>query len=167
LSDDTVSPSFVVQFPHPGAEHHPGNVQRQLWNTRNHRRKFLQSNGRCVGDVGPPVEGELVFWGEWEAPSYVIKRWEREDSLPRFLHRPVWEHPTMQGPRQNTDPWVLGDSFRFSNCRQLTPKRNRSSLQSLPPGSLILFGSTIGIDFVLDTVFVVKDCNRFSPGSSP
>jgi hypothetical protein len=108
-----------------------------------------------------------VFWGEWEAPSYVIKRWEEKDSLPRFLHRPVWEHPTTEGTRQNTDPWVFGDSFRFSNCKQLTPKRNRSSLQYLAPGSIILFGSATGDEFVLDTLFVVRDCFRFSPGDPP
>jgi len=120
-----------------------------------------------VADDGSLSEGDLVFWGEWEAPSYVIERWEQKDPLPRFLHRPVWERPTAKGTRQNTDPWVFGDSFKFSNCKQLTPKRNRSALQSLTPGSIILFGSTIGDEFVIDTVFVVKDCCRFSPRDTP
>lgn len=167
VSNGTVSLSFVVQFPHPGEEHNPGSAERQTWNTGNHRRKFLQSHGRWVAGDGSPSEDDLVFWGEWEAPSYVIKRWERKDSLPRFLHRPVWERPATKGIRQNTDPWVFGDSFRFSNCKQLTPTRNRSRLQSLTRGSLILFGSTIGLEFIIDTVFVVKDSRPFSPGEPP
>jgi hypothetical protein len=113
---------------------------------------------------------DLVFWGEWEAPSYVIRRWEPADTLPRFLHRPVWERPAPNGIRQNTDPWVFGNSFIYSNCRQLTPNHNRSALQRLTPGSLILFGSTIDAEFVIDTAFVVGDkyppC-PFSPGKPP
>jgi hypothetical protein len=112
-----------------------------------------------------------VFWGEWEAPSYIIpKRWERADALPRFLHRPVWERPAPNERRLNTDPWVFGDSFRYSNCCQLTRNRNRSALQRLTPGSLILFGSIIDAEFVIDTVFVGGDkyppC-PFSPGKPP
>jgi len=108
-----------------------------------------------------------VFWGEWEPPSFIIKKWGKEDSLPRFLHRPVWESPAAEGTRQNTDPWVFGDSFRFSNCRQLTWRGRPSSLQKLTPGSIILFGSTIGGEFALDTLFVVKDSRPFSPGELP
>jgi len=161
---------FVVQFPHPGGECSPGASRRQPWNIGNHCRKFLQSLGSYVADDGSLSEcEELVFWGEWEAPSYIIERWEPEDFLPRFLHRPVWERPSTGGVRLNTDPWVFGDCFRYSNCRQLTPNRNRSALQQLTPGSLILFGSTIGCEFVIDTVFVVnrdKPC-LFSPGEPP
>jgi hypothetical protein len=120
-----------------------------------------------VADDESVSQSDLVFWGEWEAPSYVIKRWEQKDPLPRFLHRPVWERPATKGPRQNTDPWVFGDSFRFSNCRQLTPQRNPSALQKLTPGSMVLFGSTIGGEFIIDTVFVVKDFCPFSPGKPP
>ena len=62
--------------------------------------------------------------------------------------------------RQNTDPWVFGDTFLYSNCKQHTnntPTRQPSALQSLPTGSMILFGSATGGDFVIDTVFVVRD----------
>jgi hypothetical protein len=111
--------------------------------------------------------GALVFWGEWEPPSYIIQRWEPKEHLPRFLHEPVWERPTARGKRQNTDPWVFGDCFRYSNCRQLTPSRRHSALQELTPGSLVLFGSTVGGKFAIDTVFVVKDSQRFSPSKSP
>ena len=168
IIDALPPPQFVVQFPHPGREHNPGNVPRQPWNTGEHRRKFLQCNGRYVAEDGLLADGPLVFWGEWEAPSIVKeKRWVKQGSLPRFLHVPVWERPVTWGRRQNTDPWVFGDSFRFSNCRQLTRQRNRSALQKLTPGSMILFGSTIGDSFVVDTVFVVKDACPFSPGEPP
>jgi hypothetical protein len=52
---------------------------------------------------------------------------------------------------QNTDPLVFGEHFLYSNCRQ---SRN-AKLRALRPGSLILFGSRLGSEFVLDTVFVV------------
>jgi hypothetical protein len=73
----------------------------------------------------------------------------------------------MQGERQNTDPWVFGDSFRFSNCRQLTLRQKPSALQKLTEGSMVLFGSTISGEFVSDTVFVVKDSCPFSPAKPP
>jgi hypothetical protein len=167
MIDVTAQPLFVVQFPHPGGEHSPGNARRQSWNAGDHRRKFLQSEGRCVAKDGSLSDGALVFWGEWEAPSYVIQSWGPKDSLPCFLHVPVWEHRGTRGRRQNTDPWVFGDSFRFSNCRQLTWRGNPSALQKLTPGSMVLFGSTIGGRFVIDTVFVVKDSCPFSPGEPP
>ena len=65
---------------------------------------------------------------------------------------------------------MFGDCFRYSNCRQATQKR----LQTLPSGSVILFGSTFGRKsetgprFVLDTVFVVgKQRQRFTPSNPP
>ena len=167
MSHDSVTSQFVVQFPHPGCEHNPGVAQRQSWNTESHCRKFLQSYGRYVGDDGALCDSDLVFWGEWEAPSYIVNRWDPQDSLPRFLHRPVWERLKATGRRLNTDPWIFGHCFRYSNCRQLTPRHNRAALQFLTPGSLILFGSTIASQFVIDTVFVVKDSCRFSPGEPP
>src|SRR5580693_6118260 len=82
-----------VHFPHPGDEHNPGNVRRQPWNTGNHRRKFLRSDGRYVAEDGSLYDASLVFWGEWEAPSYIVDCWLPEGRLPRFLHEPVWERP--------------------------------------------------------------------------
>ena len=54
-------------------------------------------------------------------------------------------------PPQNTDPFVWGDSILYGACRQ---DRN-GKLRNLGRGSLILFGSSLGGAFVLDTVFVV------------
>ena len=53
--------------------------------------------------------------------------------------------------RHNTDPFVFGECFRYSNCRQT----HCEDLRKLAPGSVILFGSNLGGAFVLDTVFVV------------
>jgi hypothetical protein len=119
---------------------------------------------------GLVVEASLAFWGEWEASSCVLERWPEKSELPRFLQEPVWEYPTFSGPRQNTDPWVFGDCFRYSNCKQVAQK----SLQTLPSGSVILFGSILGFAsasgprFVLDTVFVVgEQRERFTPSNPP
>jgi len=157
-----VHPVFV-QFPHPGEEHNPGKAKRHPWNRGNHRRKFLRCNGRYLDPYDSSQEAPLVFWGEWEAPSYVSDRWPEDGELPRFLHEPVWEYPTDGGARQNTDPWVFGDCFLYSNCKQLT----QPALRALPRGSVILFGSGRGGNFILDTVFVVKDMQRLIPRQPP
>lgn len=150
----------IVQFPHPGGEHVPPG-SHMGWNTGPHQRKFLLSDGHFVDDVGTdPQGGQLVFWGEWEPPSRVARRWPARHGLPTVLHEPYWSPPTGEGMRQNTDPWVFGDGFLYSNCKQHTnntPSRRPSALQSLPPGSLILFGSAVDGAFVIDTVFVVRD----------
>ena len=165
MTGSPIGPAFV-QFPHPGKEHNPGRIDRQPWNTGRHHRKFLRCNGGYVSHDGSIREAPLVLWGEWEAPSYVIERWPKNGSLPRFLQEPVWEHPSNSAPRQNTDPWVFGDCFRYSNCHQL----NQSSLRTLAPGSIVLFGSSSlreGI-FAIDTVFVVGDSSlQFSPREAP
>jgi hypothetical protein len=158
----SASPVFV-HFPHPGKEHNPGEALRQPWNTGEHRRKFLRSGGRYVTHDQSLGEGSLVFWGEWEAPSYRLKSWPKSGALPRFLQHPVWEHPKGRGPRQNTDPWVFGECFRYSNCKQ----QSQAALRKLAPGSIILFGSSLDRNFVADTVFVVRDSQRFRPAQPP
>jgi hypothetical protein len=110
-------------------------------------------------------ETDIVFWGEWEAPSFVVHRWPRARGLPTVLHRPCVADPP-PGPRQNTDPWVFGESFLYSNCKQLNarPLRSPSALQRLDRGSIILFGSASDGRFVLDTLFVVGEAAaKFTP----
>jgi hypothetical protein len=169
------SPSepVLVHFPHRGLEHKPPRgVQRYSWSIkRNHARKFLCSPGRYVAPDRSFIEAPLAFWGEWEAPSYVRKCWPEDGELPRYLHEPVWEYPKINGFRQNTDPWVFGDCFRYSNCFQTKRKsktdsrRRETALQHLTSGSLILFGSKSAAGgFALDTVFVVsEELRRFRP----
>jgi hypothetical protein len=154
---------FLVQFPHPGAEHRPA-TDDMPWNVASHRRKFLISSGLYVDAEEKPAAGELVFWGEWEAPSRVERRWPTSGRLPRCLHRPYWITPPTTGLRQNTDPWVWGEQMLYSNCKQTAgPSRRATSMQRLGCGSVICFGSTIGGEFCLDTVFVVASSERWLP----
>ena len=162
------APVFVVQFPHPGGERIFRGGDRMPWNIGRHGRKFLRSAGRSVDSQGQAREvPSLFFWGEWEAPSRIVSRWRREGQLPRALHDPVWERPPTSAYRLNTDPWVFGEAFRYSNCKQLTPHQNPSALQALTPGSVILFGSKLREEFVLDTVFVVKKAECYVPLHPP
>jgi hypothetical protein len=157
-----------VQFPHPGDEHNPP-TDDMAWNLGNHRRKFLRSAGRIVAGDDRPAACDVVFWGEWEAPSRVERRWPADGRLPRALHRPYWFRPGPDKPRQNTDPWVFGEQMLYSNCRQRTgrpPHRVATAMQSLPAGSVICFGSTIDGEFCLDTVFVVASAQPWTPAET-
>ena len=147
----------IVQFPHPGGEHVPKDDEMG-WNHGLHRRKFLINSGTTVDRLGTSTyEGLLTFWGEWEPPSTIRHRWKHRDQFPTVLHEPYWVDREAIRNQQNTDPWVFGPRFLYSNCKQLTPAGNPSSLQKLTPGSVILFGSTFHGHFVLDTVFVVAE----------
>ncbi len=65
----------------------------------------------------------------------------------------------------NTDPFIFGDCFIYSNCGQLA--RNKHGLKHLDVGSVIAFGSSQKIHnerkWVLDTVIVVADSFRYDP----
>jgi hypothetical protein len=149
-----------VQFIHPGLEHEPDSEFGRSWNTLPHRRKFLKQSGRYLAAVdGKPAEGEVVFWGEWEPPSRLLKKFvEPGPDEPKFLFEPVLkkfvEHDP---PLMNTDPFVYGDRFFYSICKQNT-RHGPTAMQRLGKGSVILFGSGKGRSrFVVDTVFVVAD----------
>ena len=153
---------MFVQLPHPGSEHQPTGLVME-WNRGPHARKFLKASGRYV-DGGAVRTGAFTFWGEWEPQSRIIETYPRDGrGGPRWLHEPYWEVPRHRSLLQNTDPLVFGEYFRYSNCRQA---RN-AKLRSLPPGSVILFGSRIGPEFVLDTAFVVgADTQDYIRGES-
>lgn len=144
-----------VQFLHPGPEHWPdeGNTAK-AWNTGGHGRKFVKSAGRYLaGDhVG---DGDIVFWAEWEPESRVVARIERHDPAgPTWLYEPYYVPRPDYGGLQNTDPFVFGERFLYTACRQYQG-RSRTQLGRLARGSVVLFGSCKGRRFVLDTVFVV------------
>jgi hypothetical protein len=152
-----------VQFPHPGGEHNP-RTEQMPWNTDQHRRKFLVTRGRYVDADECTGEADLAFWGEWEAPSRVARRWPVAGRMPRALHRPYWYEPETNGYRQNTDPWVFGERMIYSNCKQVIGRSRRpTSMQSLARGSVICFGSTIDGEFCVDTVFVVASREPWVP----
>lgn len=147
--------AFIVQFPHPGGEHRP-KTDVMPWNTGSHRRKFMTTEGNYSDGSGSLKAGQLVFWGEFEGHSRVIARWEEQDPLPMVLHAPFLGTPPSGVVRQNTDPWVFGERFHYSNCKQLTNHESTVTfMQGLTDGSLVLFGSSVGGSFVLDTALVI------------
>ena len=152
-------PSFV-QFIHPGGEHGQDAVGRKGWNAGEHRRKFMRVEGQYVERPGARVvAGEVVLWGEWEPQSEVTVIADRIPGGPRWLHRPFYVRPdvyTRDGMAlQNTDPFVFGDRFLYTLCRQWRVSRGQPTvLRDLPSGSLILFGSLKSGSFVLDTALV-------------
>jgi hypothetical protein len=146
-----------VQFIHPGKEHPPDDGTLKGWNRGPHRRKFMEVPGRCVRS-GPVVTAPLVFWGEWEAQSEVVREIAAPVRFgPRFIHRPFYQRPRSYRGLQNTDPFVFGERFLYTGCQQWTV-RGPTQLRFLQRGSVILFGSCIGErHFAVDTVFVVAD----------
>lgn len=157
VEDDDVVRCFV-QFIHDGPEHKPDSPGAKSWNVGGHKRKFLRSSGEYVADADDAVvKGELAFWGEWEAESEVEKVGPpRVPHGPEWLHTPYYVRPESYRDLQNTDPFVFGDRFLYTLCKQ--SKQSRPTfLRDLAPGSLILFGSHKAGEFVLDTAFVVAD----------
>jgi hypothetical protein len=146
----------LVRFPHPGREHQPGAADLMPWNRDAHARKFLLADGRWTSGDDMLI-GPVTLWGEWEPDSEVVGRLDQPVVAggPRYLHKPLLPSSNPEGFHQNTDPLVL-DGFTYSNCRQ---HRNRK-LRALVPGSLVLFGSMVASEFVLDTCFVVDDSPR-------
>jgi len=146
-----------VQFPHPGAEHEMPRSGKRAWKRgdERHRRTFLQSPGIYRRAVDARDEkGEIAYWAEWEGGADLVAEVDPVPGGPRWLCRPDPSAPpprTEDGtPPQNTDPYVWGDTMRYTFCRQL---RN-GKLRRLGRGSVILFGSSLHNQFVLDAVLV-------------
>jgi len=149
----------IVQFIHPGSEHGGG---LNPWNTGKHRRKFLRSRGSYVDAADAVVQTEeLVFWGEWEPQSEAVPVANPLQDGPRWIHLPYYVVPaSYPGNLQNTDPFVFGDAFQYTLCRQMRRTAGQyrpTSLRDLAQASLILFGSLRHGGFVLDTVLVVGE----------
>jgi len=166
----------IIQFFHPWLEHRYDYVIDQEkyfknWHTvaTNHKRKFMVNEGSYI-EKDIRKEGKLLFWGEWEPPSYV----ERIDTQtncshysksPEYLHTPVLPNLDIIKEYQeahfyqNTDPFVFGKNFNYAICLQ-----KKEKLRKLENGSLILFGSqdVLSCRFVIDTVFVVKEKTPYS-----
>jgi hypothetical protein len=154
-----------VQFMHPGGEHGPDTANHKEWNVHDHRRKFLRLSGEaCPTTDGnrPPLRLDLAFWGEWEPESETEELSSSMAGAPHWIHRPYYIPPRefRRDGRvlQNTDPFVYGNRFLYTLCRQWKKAggiRRPTALRDLDVGSLILFGSNQDGRFVLDTVFVV------------
>lgn len=123
--------------------------------------KGLDGDGQCLR---PGVTFEQ-FDQETTALADLVAELERDGrpGLPRYLWRPYYLPKANYRGLHNTDPFIFGPRFLYSNCRQ--PRH--SSLRRLARVSVIAFGSgkTIGGErrWVLDTVLVVKDFVDYEP----
>ena len=155
-----------VQFPHPQREHGP--TDGKIWHClerhgrkQSHMRKFMQLRGRWMIDVrGDQQTGNLHAWGEWEPESELIAQLSPpagDSPYPRCLWRPYYVPKDSYEGLHNTDPFIFGPFFLYSNCFQ----SSKPGLKQLDKGSVIAFGSGKKIDgewhWMLDTVFVVRD----------
>ncbi len=161
------------------------------WNTApKHRRKFIKTNGDYLDEVGNLyTNAGISFWGEWEQESTFVKVDQLFGESPERIHYPqciktdvtdfligggeidmdfVNEYAQAFINKQNTDPYVFGDRFYYSCCRQDNKRNEEKSFLHLNEGDLILFVSSWGKKekknrmCVLDTVFVVG--GRVLPG---
>lgn len=159
----------TIKFLHPGPERKLTKTEIinkfANWQTEpsEHSRKYFEVKGEYISSLNFSIKSdEIGFWGEWEAESQIIRTLNPSlSTLPHFVHKPVkpLSTPRIPGKRfLNTDPCVFGDDFLYSNCRQRTFK----SLQNLNIGDVIIFGSSINGDFVVDTVFVVGKIIKFN-----
>ena len=125
-----------VQFSHPGREHEPEPGGGKGWNTYPdmHARKFMEFQGKWIEEGGGVRSGSLRAWGEWEAESDLICELNRpcQDSLsPRYLWRPYYIPKDNYERLHNTDPFIFGERFLYSNCKQqesLGPEAPRTRL---------------------------------------
>jgi hypothetical protein len=170
----------VVQFPHPDPGGGGFDDNAEVGSIRPwpllkyelpHVRKFLVSSG-TAWDGDEEVAGEFEFWAEWEPPSLVVRKLKSSGKrLANLLQRALLPVESPDESHQNTDPLVFGDSFFYSNCRQHNMRKppnrpNPSKMQALDDGSLILFGSMVGGEFAIDTVFVVGGSEPMTPGET-
>ncbi len=151
-----------IQFSHPGWEHEPDPGGGKAWNSyaHSHMRKFMQLRGEWVAEDGHRSSGDLRAWGEWEPESELLGDLEQPDDdplYPRYLWHPYYVAKDDYRELHNTDPFIFGDRFLYSNCGQ----PSKPGLTHLGHGSVIAFGSGKKIDgerrWMLDTVLVVKD----------
>ena len=148
----------VVQFIHPGNEHKVSKDGWTKWNDGMHARKFMVARSRLIDSSGTTDETECLFWGEWEGPSQSVYSWSPSADLPKNLVVPRFPGtPRYVAGLQNTDPYVFGDCFKYTLCKQVNKNGRESGLTRLLPGTLVLFGSKVHNRFVLDTALVVSE----------
>lgn len=156
-------------------------------NSCQHFRLFLNAEGEYVDNSGKLQKTSnnqvLTFWGEWgpNTQMYPLKG-SSGAGMPKYLHTPLpLSNQNLNRICLNTDPSVFDginyninnnkkinppisdDHFKYFVCQQLSSKNNPTKLSMLDKGSLIIFGSKLGGQFVIDTVFVVDDYICYSP----
>jgi len=153
-----------VQLNHPGHQksfklgkgyRNIGKSIIREWSNENvHFRKFIQNSGHYINGLeqSQTIQTDLYFWGEWEGNSFFDQFPKTNNRIfPNGLHKPF--HSTAIRGLQNTDPYIYGEDFKYSVCKQT------GQLCSLILDDIILFGTTVPSlgKFYIDTVFVVKD----------
>ena len=172
--------SQIIQFAHSGlewgADHvprhskqylsvagNPGWLQRS-WTLRGaHGRKFVERSGKYVQQLGGPAipADPLYFWceAEWAtmARPLVMPANAGTGVYPQWLHKFYTNLPERPIDGVNSDPYIFGKQFIYSNCKQDTVLCNTQ----ICPGDLILYGSVKRTGnkprFMLDTVFVAGE----------
>ena len=134
-----------VQFSHPGGEHEPDRGRMKVWHKLEHAhmRKFMRLRGQWIDENGNRQAGDLHAWGEWEPESEVVAKLNPPDDDPRhphYLWRPFYVPKEDYRGLHNTDPFIFGARFLYSNCRQCN-KFGPTNLTRLDRGSVIAFGS--------------------------
>ena len=124
-------------------------------------RKFMQLDGSWFDREGTEHFGKLRAWGEWEPESRIIPGFRPENPEPNYLWEPYRVPKGTYRGLHNTDPFIFGDCFIFSNCGQLA--QNKKGLKQRDRGTVIAFGSCVNGRWVLDTVFVVSDVIWYDP----
>lgn len=141
------------------------------WNDGGHHRKFLKAKGKYLTKLDDDTNsGEIVFWGEWEPDTSfdIIDNLElintedkveevRNSNKPNNMHIVNNLEKKSGEFLQNTDPYVFGDNFFYTNCKQ-----DRQIMKNLNKGDIVLFGTsgrgTKNNKYMeLDTVFVVSN----------
>jgi hypothetical protein len=134
------------------------------WNTieNDHVRCFLMVPGAFRRTLDGPVEGtdRLLFWGAWEAPARGI---ELGHGPVRMAFVPIPPDFPDQPGLHVTDPFVFDGPFLYSCCQQ----KDKPFLRNLERGDVMLFGSRLDGNFVLDTVFVVAGSESYETYAGP
>lgn len=141
----------------PGYKLPKSDFKFKNWNyNKSHRRKYIRSMAEFIDKSGKRQRGQVDFWGEWE-PNSISKTIGNANSnklYPKNIHYPIFLAPTTgvydpspitekaldimkkeqehKETMQNTDPFVFGDNFFYTCCKQKQTKK-------LEPGSVIIF----------------------------
>ncbi len=126
----------------------------------------MQFPGEWIASDDSPHRGELWAWGEWEPESRLIRELDQSRGnrdYPRYLWQPYYVLRDNYRGLHNTDPFIFGERFLYSNCRQ---GAHSPGLMRLGEGSVIAFGSGkqgVGGEWRwwLDTVFVVANSDLY------
>ena len=169
----------IIQFMHPGVERQPSRVcpwgrfvpdsepgyYRCGWAKENHARKFLSVIGRYYDEEKKQESSlqSLRVWCEAEWDTKVRTLNPVSEDAPRWEHFFLPARPNCPTGGINTDPYIFGEQFVYTNCRQ----QRSPLLRNLNAGDMILFGSLKHLNgeerfsFLLDTVFIVSSESTF------